>query len=624
MLHRSALAIALAPLFAHSFNSLAADTTLSDIVVTAARTEQKVSDALGDISVITQDQIQKAGQTTLVQLLAMQPGVQIVQNGGTGKSADIFIRGANATHTLVLIDGLRVSSATTGTTALENIPLDQIERVEILRGPASSLYGADAIGGVIQIFTKSGKGKPRLNASVGLGTYGSSSASAGVAGRVENTSFSVQAGTSSTNGVSAIANKTLRNYNPDDDGYNNRNVSLKLAQHFTENHELGIQGWLNEGTNHYDGGNTSPAANPTNRFDYYGNRRQTLISVYSKNQFTENWMSNFSVGQSEDNLESFSPNTANTLKVRSLIKTTQTQYSWQNDITTDLGLFTLGSERREQKVDGTTKFAKDERNIQSYLLGWQYKLGSHQFQANSRLDQNSQFGDKTTGSLGYAYQINPQWRAHALYGTAFNAPTFNQLYSPLQGRYIGNPNLKPEEAENGEIGLQFSQGGQRISAIYYKNKVDNLIITPSVGTTTPPINVNKADLKGLTLSYNGSWDRTQVYGNADFLRAEDADTGNWLPRRAREHGALGLTQTWGDWQFGSEIESSGHRFDDTANALRLSGYTQVNVFTNYRINQDWSVNARVNNLFDREYELAQNYGTFGTNLFVTLRYSPAL
>ena len=624
MLRRSALAIALAPLFAHSSPILAADTTLSDIVVTASRTEQKVSDALGDISVITQDQIQKAGQTTLVQLLAMQPGIQIAQNGGTGKSSDVYIRGANATHTLVLIDGLRVSSATTGTTALENIPLDQIERVEILRGPASSLYGADAIGGVIQIFTKSGKGQPRLNASVGLGTYGSSSASAGIAGRVENTSFSVQAGASSTNGVSAIANKTLATYNPDDDGYNNRNVSLKLAQHFSDNHEFGIQGWLNEGTNHYDGGSRSPTANPTNRFDYYGNRRQNLISVYSKNQFTDNWLSNLSVGQSEDNLESFSPNTANTLKVRSLFKTTQTQYAWQNILTTIAGLFSLAAERREQKVEGTTTFARNERNIQSYLIGWQYKLGNHQFQANTRLDQNSQFGDKTTGSVAYSYQITPQWRAHASYGTAFSAPTFNQLYSPLQSGFVGNANLKPEEAENREVGLQYSQGNQRLGAIYYQNKVDDLIVNTRVGSVLTPLNVNEANLKGLTLSYNGTWDRTQVYGNADFLRAEDADTGNWLPRRAREHGTLGVTQTWGDWQFGSEVESDGHRFDDVANTKRLSGYTLVNVFTNYRINQDWSLNARVNNLFDREYELAKDYGTFGTNLFVTLRYSPAL
>ncbi|MCB5207139.1 TonB-dependent receptor domain-containing protein [Methylovorus mays] len=624
MLRRSALAIALAPVFAHSFNSLAADTTLSDIVVTAARTEQKVSDALGDISVITQDQIQKAGQTSLVQLLAMQPGVEIVQNGGTGKSSDVFIRGANATHTVVLVDGLRVNSATTGTTALENIPLDQIEHVEILRGPASSLYGADAIGGVIQIFTKTGKGKPRLNASVGLGTYGSSSATAGIAGRIENTSFSMQAGASSTNGVSAIANKTLATYNSDDDGYSNRNVSLKLAQHFSENHELGIQGWLNEGTNHYDGGNITPLANPRNRFDFYGNRRQNLVSVYSKNQFTDNWLSHFSVGQSEDNLESFSPNTANTLKVRSLFKTTQTQYAWQNDLTTPVGLFNLGTERREQKVEGTTTFAKDERHIQSYLAGWQYKLGSHQFQANTRLDQNSQFGDKTTGSLAYGYQINAEWRAHASYGTAFSAPTFNQLYSPLQFGFSGNAKLKPEEAENRELGLQYTHGNHRLGAIYYKNNVDDLIVNTRVGTVLTPLNVNEAELKGLTLSYNGSWDRTQVYGNADFQRAEDADTGNWLPRRAREHGTLGLTQTWGDWQFGSEVEGSGHRFDDAANTQRLRGYTLVNVFTNYRINQDWSLNARVNNLFDREYELAQNYGTFGTNLFVTLRYSPAL
>ncbi|WP_234406194.1 TonB-dependent receptor [Methylobacillus glycogenes] len=293
----SAGAAALASIF--SLPSLyAAELQVADTVVTASRTEQQLNDVIGDVSVISEEQILKAGQTSLVELLAMQAGIEVSHNGGVGKSSNVYIRGANPVHTVVLLDGMRINSATSGTTSLENIPLNQIERVEILRGPASSLYGADAIGGVIQIFTKSANGKPKINATVGLGTYGTAMGSTGISGRVDNTSFSLQAGLSSTNGVSAIANKRLATYNPDDDGYNNRNLSFKLAQHFNERHEIGISGYLSEGTNYYDGGALTPLNNPRNRFNYYSRQRQTLVDVYSKNRFTDNWLSTLRIGQS--------------------------------------------------------------------------------------------------------------------------------------------------------------------------------------------------------------------------------------------------------------------------------------------------------------------------------------
>ena len=280
------------------FISYAQDTTnLEDVVVTASRTPQKASDVLSDISVITQKQIQQAGQTSLVDLLKTQPGIEISQAGGIGKASSVFIRGANATHTLVLIDGMRINSATTGTTSLENIPLAQIERVEILRGPASGLYGADAIGGVIQIFTKAAKGSPRFNASDGAGTYGTSIADAGVSGRIENTSFSLQAGIISTNGISAISNKQLATYNPDDDGYHNENFSGKLAQHFSNDHELGLTAYHSDGENYYDGGFRTPLANPRNRFDYRSRERLTSYSIYSKNRFNDTWLSTLRAGQ---------------------------------------------------------------------------------------------------------------------------------------------------------------------------------------------------------------------------------------------------------------------------------------------------------------------------------------
>lgn len=621
----SAGAATLASIF--SLPSLyAAELQVADTVVTASRTEQQLNDVIGDVSVISEEQILKAGQTSLVELLAMQAGIEVSHNGGVGKSSNVYIRGANPVHTVVLLDGMRINSATSGTTSLENIPLNQIERVEILRGPASSLYGADAIGGVIQIFTKSANGKPRINATVGLGTYGTAMGSTGISGRVDNTSFSLQAGLSSTNGVSAIANKRLATYNPDDDGYDNRNLSFKLAQHFNERHEIGISGYLSEGTNYYDGGALTPLNNPRNRFNYYSRQRQTLVDVYSKNRFTDNWLSTLRIGQSQDDSTAYSPNTTHTRKTKSVYETVQTQYLWQNDIVTKVaGTFTVGAERREQKIDSTSTYVVDSRDIQSGFAGWQGKFGAHSVQVTARNDDNSQFGNKTTGGVGYAYQLTPELRARANWGTAFSAPTFNQLYSPLALGFIGNANLKPEEANNRELGLQFIKDGHQVNVSYYHNRVSDLIVnTRTTQSVLTPVNISNALLRGLTLSYQGQLAGFNILANADFQRPEDQDTGNLLVRRAKQNGNLGISRQWGDLQLGTEIETAAHRYNDVANLERMSGYTLVNLYSQYRINNDWSLNARVNNLFDRKYELAKDYGTLGTNLFVSVRYAPTL
>lgn len=612
------------------FSIHAQDTSLEDVVVTATRTPQKISDTLGDISVITEQEIQKAGQTSLVELLSMQPGVEMAQNGGVGKSSDVYIRGANATHTVVLVDGMRINSASNGTTALQSIPLSQIERIEILRGPASGLYGADAIGGVIQIFTKSAKGKPRVNASLGFGTYGTTIADAGVSGRVQDTSFSLQAGSVSTNGVSAfnspiltstIPRRANTSYNPDKDGYENKNYSARLAQHFGANHEIGLSAFLSESENHTDSG--------TNKnFDYYGSQSLSTYQLYSKNRFMDNWVSTLRAGQSRDNLKTYSARSiTNAASTYTVFETVQTQYLWQNDITTRAGVFTLGTERREQDLDSTTNFRVKERNIQSYLAGWQAKFGSSSMQANLRNDDNSQFGNKTTGAISYGYQLTPEWRANASYGTAFAAPTFNQLYTPPSTTFRSNPDLKPEESTNKEVGLYYDNGVHKLGGVYYYNKVDDLIVNTNVriGAINPlvPINVNQAVLKGLTLTYQGSLAGLQLRASADLQRPQDEATGNLLPRRAKEHGNLGLSKSWGPWALGSEIEASGSRYNDAANLIPISGYALVNIYTNFKINNDWSLNARINNLLDKKYELITDYGTYGTNLLVTLRYAAA-
>lgn len=608
--------VVLASIYSLPLAANAADIRLEDTIVTASRTEQKSSEVIGDVSIITSDQIERAGQTTLAELLAMQPGIEISSNGGIGKSTDIFMRGANSTHTLILVDGVRISSATTGITAIQHIPLSQIDRVEILRGPASGIYGADAIGGVIQIFTKKGQGTPKFNASVGLGTYGTAIGEAGVNGRIGNTSYNLQGGMTHVHGISALRNKNAKGYNRDADGYRNQNIAAKLTQHVGENHEIGFNILVSDARNFNDGTTTA-----SSRYDQYIDQSLSTYSIHSKNRFTDYWTSLVTLSRGIDDLTSYSKQPTQTTS--NSIKTTQDQYLWQNTLNTAWGMFNIGIERREQKAETLpTALPEDRRDIQSYLVGWQKRFDQHNVQLNLRNDDNSQFGNKTTGNAAYVYEITPHWKANAAYGTAFAAPTFNQLYYPN----FSNPELKPEESRNKEIGLKYDHGNHHVAATYYLNEVDNLIINPRTGNNFTHVaqNINEARLSGLTLSYQGVLAGFNVRANGDFQRPEDAKTGNLLPRRAKEHGVFAINKHIRGWEIGSEIESSSHRYNDSANTVRLSGYTLVNLYTNYQINDDWSLNARVNNLFDRKYELAKDYGTFGTNLFVSVRYAPAL
>lgn len=606
-----ALATALAAAFLAG-NAAAADAELDPIVVTATRQAARVSDLMADITVIDRDEIEQAGQTTLEQLLARQPGVQYTANGGPGTNSGIFIRGTAPNQSIVLIDGQRFGSATSGDAALSRIPLSQVERIEILRGPASSLYGADAIGGVIQIFTKRGEGPARFNASTGFGTYNTSDSSVGVSGGNELVSYSLQGGYYATKGVTSIHNKNdpFGEYNRDPDGYRNNSFSGSVSLRPASGHEIGANFLVSNGTSRFDASYPSPAV-----ANYRNQQNVANYSVYSRNRFASNWTSTLRVGRSTDDSTGFSQGHG----IKDYVfRTDQDQASWQNDIKLPVGTALLAAEYLKQSVSSTTNFTTDERTIRSLLAGWTGSLDQHRFQLNVRRDDNSQFGGKTTGSGTYGYQFTPAWRAHVSYGTAFRAPTFNELYFPniFGPLYAGNPALKPEEAKNAEAGVTWEANGHRLSAVYFHNKIENLIVG------WPLANVSKATIEGTTLSYSanvGPWSGSIA---VDLQRPRDDDSGNHLQRRADQQMSSSLSRRLGDWTVGGEWQVVGKRYDDSANTVRLGGYGLVNLFAEYKLQKDWILFARGNNIFDKYYETVNNFSTLGANVFVGVRYTP--
>jgi vitamin B12 transporter len=622
---RTALAVAVASTF--NVSSYAADEAA--VIVTATRQAQRANELLSDVTVIGREQLDQAGQSTLVDLLAQQPGIEMATNGGPGSTSSIYMRGANSGHTLVLIDGLRVGSATFGDTNLSRIPLSQIDHVEILRGPASALYGSDAVGGVIQIFTRRAEGAaPTLNASLGYGTYNTREATAGVAGSSGDLSYVVNAGSYKTDGFSNIANPSSTRYFGDRDGYGNDSLSAKLDYRISPIHEVGASVFYSTGVNHYDNsGLTSPAS-----YDYRDDHTLASAGLHLTSRFTPDWRSTVRIGHSYDDSTDYSTSTQS-FKFR----TDQTQFAWQNDVALPLGKGLLAVERLEEKVGPANSFARTTRSIDSLIAGWSARIDAHRVQADLRSDNNSQFGHKTTGLLAYGHQFAERWRSSLSYGTAFKAPSFNDLYFTGPGG-VNNPNLRPESARNAEAGLHYEDAQVQASATYYDNRIKDLIAWAPTGALDAwgfdiwaPQNINRAHIKGLTLAYRRTAGSLIANASADFQNPRNEDTGLLLEHRSRAHGSAALDYTIGRWRAGAEWMVSGYRYDDAGNTRRMGGYALLNLRGSYQIDKKWSAFARVNNLFDRQYELVHSanfdgtvnsFGTPGTNVFVGLRYAP--
>ena len=591
--------------------------SLDLIMVTATRQPMRTSELLSDVTVVESEELAQAGQSTLGDILGRQPGIEFYTSGSNGATGSVFMRGTNSGHTLVLIDGVRTGSATLGQmSSWSRLPASQIERIEILRGPASSLYGSDAIGGVIQIFTRQGDGpfKPFLEA--GAGSYDTYTATGGFSGRQDGWRYALNASAYETRGFNSIKNQKNSAYNEDRDGFENKSISGNLAYSFAPGHEAGISVFHSDGENKYDSGFTKTSAAK----DYRNQLAVSNFSAYLKNALTRDWASTLRIGRSVDDSENTTDGIQN-----SLFRTEQDLYSWQNDIKTGFGTFLLGLERLDQRVSGTGNYGVDQRTIDSALAGWSGNYEAHRLQANIRYDDNSQFGAKTTGAIAYGYRLNQNWRANLGYGTAFKAPSFNDLYYPLTYGSYGNPNLLPESSRNREAAIHFESGLHHVSLTWFLNDVKNLISwaeTPPGSYAYTPSNTGKARLEGTTLAYEGTVGSFNLQANYNYLDPRDSDTGNQLARRANHYGAASIGQQIGLWDWRAEFTATDSRFDSNANTRKMAGYAVTNLYGAYRFSGDWSVFARVNNLFDRDYELAADFATPGLNAFLGVRYAP--
>jgi vitamin B12 transporter len=607
------VATACAPAFADE-----GATDLDSVVVTATRTAQTQDQTLAATTVIDRADIERLQPASLADLLRGSPGLQLANTGGPGKATSIFLRGTEADHVLILVDGLKLGSATSGTAAIQDIPVDQIERVEIVRGPFSSLYGSEALGGVIQIFTRHGQGGFTPNLSFGVGSYSHVTGSAGFSGGGANGWYALEASHDNTHGINACrvgaaeAGAACFADQPDKDGYRNNSLSLRGGYRFSDEWDGDAQFFRAEGHNEYDG-TTSDSADTVSqvaggRLHYHP---ATNVDV------------SLGLGQTADMSRDFLHN-----DYVDRFDTRRSLGSLQADVGAGGGLYTVGFDWQRDKVTSSEDFDLTRRIDRGVFAQWQQTFGSQSLQASVRHDDNSQFGSKNTGSLLWGWDFAQGLRLTASYGTAFRAPTFNELYYPD----YGYAKLKPESSQNLEVGLRGEHGWGHWSLSVFRNNVNDLIAYDStlIDATHPygaPNNIGHARIRGAEGSVGGDLAGWAWQASATWLDPRDesagAEHGNLLPRRARQNARFDLDRSFGALSVGGSWYVAGKRYDDVANQDRLGGYALTDLRVAYALDRDWKLQLALNNVFDRRYETAWFYNQPGRNYMLTVRYQPA-
>lgn len=577
------------------------------VIVTATRTAQTADESLASVSVISRDDIEQSQAQDVMQLLNLQAGIDVARTGGPGQATSLFMRGTNSNQTLVLIDGVRAASAGLGSFAWQNISLTDIDRIEIVRGPRGSLYGSDAIGGVIQIFTRNNTG---MHVRGQAGSYNSKLVEAGIGGG-EKVKYSLNIAAQETDGFSAT-NSNSSFFNPDNDGYRNGSASGRLAIPLNQSTNLQFSGWYADSETDYDVGVDESVQQNSN----------AIFNARLVNQTTTNWEQTFSAGLSKDDSEFIS-------SAPSIFNTERFMADWQHNFNLALNhLLTAGlSTVKDQAISidlltDTTAYDVSLRNNAAFVA-LQSQLGQHNFNLSGRVDDYETFDNHSTGNIAWGYDLQSAIRLTASYGSGFRAPSLNELFYPgYFGSYAGNPDLQPETSRTVEFGLRYkSDPNQNLHISIYRNDIENLIANEGINFQS--INIDEVQIDGLELEYTYSQSTWSLLANLTLQNAIDTSDNSKLSRRPDESFSLQLRRILADeGSVGLEWVYVGDRLDRdfSGDEKTLDPYHLINLSGVVKMAKNLWMEARIDNLFDEDYELVYGYNTPGLSVFVGVNY----
>jgi vitamin B12 transporter len=578
---------------------------LEVIEVTASRVAETADASLAEVSVLTRADIEASGAPDLLELLRLEAGVDVARTGGPGAQTSVFLRGTNSNHVLVLIDGVRVASANTGAFAFENLPLEAIERIEIVRGPRASYWGSDAIGGVIQVFTRRLHG-PSIAAS--YGSYRSADGSVGLGAASEQADFTLQLGARHVGGFSATnpgvctgANDPYCIYNPDPNGFQNHDL-VAAGAYRMGTQTLSASVFRSVGTQSFDNGAE----------DGISHTLDQALGVTLQGALGATWQQRLSLGSAREDLD--------TPAFGSAFRSTREQLSWTHEFAPSVTQHLVAGfdylHERGVSEDRTGYGAPYDvaRHEGGVFAGYQTQRDALDGEIAARYDHYDSFGGAWSGQAAIGWQAAAGVRLTASLGNAFRAPSLSELYSPgYGGYYAGNPDLRPERSRTAELGVDWRiAAAQRFSAHAFATRVHDLIDF-SGGSTFQAINVERAAIDGIDLEHRWYPGAFSLTTEVTVQNPRNLDRDAQLLRRPRRKLASVLERAFGDaWTGGVEFFASSRR--DDVGAHRLPGYGLVNLRLSYRPSPTWRVSLRLENLTDRFYELAHGYNTPGRSV----------
>ena len=579
------------------------DTTPEEIIVAANRLEQSLTAVLAATTVIDKETIQQSSAQSLAGLLASVPGMQFSPSGGQGAQTSLFMRGTESDHTLILVDGVQMTTNSGSAGRLEYIPLDQIERIEIVRGPRSSIYGSEAIGGVVNIITKPNIQKD-LSGSVKLmaGTENSSNANIGLQGRVGNTALSLNASRRMTDGIDFSERGSS-----DDDGYENDSLSLSFSHQFSEQFSLSSTYSSFDAESDYDDGAV--------------NTDSQQFSATVAAAFTEHWDSSFILERfEEDNLNAGAFGLTNS-------STENKKLSWQNTYTFDASnLFSFGIDHQQQELRYATFGAlqtdtsRDNDGVYGVYIR---ESGPLDFTLSLRNDDNERFGNHSTGSIAIGRDFGESTRAWVSYGTAFKAPNLIDLYVDFPSFFFfANPDLKPETAESLELSLQTHALGATWQVNVFRNDIDDLIASDA--TFTSLANIQEARIDGMEATVSSMIAGWRLDAALTLLDHENRSTEIGLLRRPEQTLTLNIAREFGSLDIAVNLFAQNEHLDIdplTFGSSKVGGFGVINLIAGYRFSEDLNLRLRVGNLLDKEYQVVDGFNTQDRTAQLSLNYS---
>ncbi len=598
---------------------------LPDVLISASRQVESRTATSAANTVFTRADIDRLQPSGVTDLLARVPGVQVAPTGGRGSLPGIFIRGTKAAQTLVLVDGVRIANATSGDSGLQFLDVDQIERVEVLRGSRSAVYGSDAIGGVIQIFTRRG-GAPGLQPRLRLaaGSNQTWQRSLGLSGGDDTTRFNLGASLDETAGIDSTGPSHASD--GDHDAYRNRSLNLSLSHTFNERFEAGLNLLDSRGRSEYD--------NPYGRLDEvtwlsYPQQPYTDFSVSSLGswfdaQLNDTWHSRLELGHSEnrdDKRDKLSDQ-------RFIYNTYRDQVTWQNEFALDeRNQLMLGGDWYQDRFHGTANFSEDSRWNRAAFA--QYRFAGERFSSELgvRHDRNQQYGEQTTWNASLTAPLNPRNDVLVSYSEGFRAPTFNDLYDVQ----YGNPDLRPEHSKSYELQWRSQLASHtRLEASLYRTDLrDAINYDPA---RRRPGNVDNARINGLELSLMQEWaDWTSQLG-LSMIDPRDRETGQTLQRRARRTLSLDLDRQFERFNVGASWQAVSGSYDDPSNNNRIGGYGLLGLRGGMVLTDEVRLELKLDNLLDKQYSRAlysfdgsqYGYREEGRTWLLSLTWTPTL